>query len=169
MSGINQRLCLHPSAECFPERTSLDHLSLELCKQPTGCSLLSSPIPTMTYVLTLISFDRHCFGIIRVLEISSSCKDKGEIAQNFPDIPSQLEAEIFLGPSEDTSSWRWLSLENKDPCKKSSLHTFSTSVRVTPGKARRLLQSPLADSCLGQEENWGFLWPRCQPQGNAQP
>lgn len=41
--------------------------------------------------------------------------DKSETAQNFPDIPPQLEAEIFLGPSEDTSSWWWLSLENKIP------------------------------------------------------
>lgn len=48
MSGINQRLCLHLSASLI--ETSLDHLSLELCKQPTGCSLLSSPTPKMTYV-----------------------------------------------------------------------------------------------------------------------
>lgn len=70
--------------------------------------------------------------------------DESEIAQNFPGIPSLLEAEIFLGPSEDTSWWWWQSLEYKNPCKK--LHTSPTSERVRPGKTRIPDQSPLAEA-----------------------
>lgn len=50
MSDTDQRLWLHPSAESFPDWTSLSNLSVELCKQPTGCSLLSSLTLQMTYV-----------------------------------------------------------------------------------------------------------------------